>query len=435
MSKKEKEHMNLVIIGHIDHGKSTTMGNILVLSGAVSDREVREMEKAAKDLDRESFKFAYFMDQLAEERKRGITIDLAFRKFETESKFFTIIDCPGHQDFVKNMITGASQADAAILVISGKVGETEAGLSDIGQTREHAFLAKTLGIKNLIVSVNKMDDESVNWSEKRFNEAVRQIKELMTLVGYKDSDVQYIPASAFTGENLLKRSEKMPWYKGPSILEAIDQLKVPERPTNKALRMPIQDVYKIKGTGIVPVGRIETGIMKVGQQISVTPTGFVGEVRTIEMHHEQLPEAKPGDNVGVNIRGITMKDIKRGDVVGPKDNPCSVVNPTGWMKVQGIVIYHPTSIAVGYTPVVHAHTAQIACKFIELLKAVDPKNNINEDNPKIIKKGQTAIFKLQPIKKFPIETYKDFAELGRIAIRDMGRTCVVGVVQEIDAGK
>ncbi len=224
MSKKNKEHLNLVIIGHIDHGKSTTMGHILVLAGAVSDREVREMEKIAKDLDRESFKFAYFMDQLAEERKRGITIDLAFRKFETESKYFTIIDAPGHQDFVKNMITGASQADAAVLVLSSKVGETEAGLSDIGQTREHAFLAKTLGIKQLVVAINKMDDESVNYSEKRYNEVLAQVKELLKLVGYKDSDVTYVPISAYLGENLLKNSDKMPWYKGPSLLQAIDQL-------------------------------------------------------------------------------------------------------------------------------------------------------------------------------------------------------------------
>lgn len=433
MSKKNKEHLNLVIIGHIDHGKSTTMGHILVLAGAVSDREVREMEKIAKDLDRESFKFAYFMDQLAEERKRGITIDLAFRKFETESKYFTIIDAPGHQDFVKNMITGASQADAAVLVLSSKVGETEAGLSDIGQTREHAFLAKTLGIKQLVVAINKMDDESVNYSEKRYNEVLAQVKELLKLVGYKDSDVTYVPISAYLGENLLKNSDKMPWYKGPSLLQAIDQLKVPERPLNKPLRMPVQDVYKIKGTGVVPVGRIETGIMKVGQNITVMPGGYTAEVRTIEMHHEQLPEAKPGDNVGVNIRGITMKDIKRGDVVGPKEAPCTVVNTTGSMQIQGIVIWHPTSIAVGYTPVVHAHTAQIACKFIELNKAMDPKNNVNEDNPKIIKKGQTAIFTIQPIKKFPIEPYDQFPELGRVAIRDMGRTCVVGVVKKIKA--
>jgi len=433
MSKKNKEHLNLVIIGHIDHGKSTTMGHILVLAGAVSEREVREMEKIAKDLDRESFKFAYFMDQLAEERKRGITIDLAFRKFETESKYFTIIDAPGHQDFVKNMITGASQADAAVLVVSSKVGETEAGLSDIGQTREHAFLAKTLGIKQLVVAINKMDDESVNYSEKRYNEVLAQVKELLKLVGYKDSDVVYVPISAYLGENLLKRSEKMPWYKGPSLIEAIDQLKVPDRPLDKPLRMPIQDVYKIKGTGVVPVGRIETGVMKVGQNITIMPGGYTAEIRTIEMHHEQLQEAKPGDNVGVNIRGISMKDIKRGDVLGPKENPCTVVNTTGSMQIQGIVIWHPTSIAVGYTPVVHAHTAQIACKFIELNKAIDPKNNINEDNPKIIKKGQTAIFTIQPIKKFPIEQYDQFPELGRVAIRDMGRTCIVGVVKKIKA--
>ena len=431
MAKKDKPHMNLVVIGHIDHGKSTLMGHVLVAAGAVSDRETREMEKIAKDNDRESFKFAYFMDRLAEERKRGITIDLAFRKFETASKYFTIIDAPGHQDFVKNMITGASQADAAILLMSSKTGEFETGIGDTGQTREHAFLAKTLGIKQVIVAVNKMDDDSVGFSEARFKEVMLKGGELLTLVGYKlDKEVKFVPVSAYKGDNLIAASPNMAWYKGPCLLDAIDQLVIPEKPTNKALRLPVQDVYKIKGAGVVPVGRVETGIMKVGQNVHIAPGGFIGEVRSIEMHHEAMQEALPGDNVGLNIRGITMKDIKRGDVIAPKEDPCTVVSTTGSMKINGIVIWHPTSITIGYTPVVHSHTAQIACKFLELHKAIDQKTKQAEDNPKFIKKGQAVIFTMQPIKKFPIEPYSKFAELGRIAVRDMGRTCVVGVVLE-----
>jgi elongation factor 1-alpha len=327
------------------------------------------------------------------------------------------------------MITGASQADAAILLMSGKLGEFETGIADTGQTREHAFLAKTLGIKQVIVAVNKMDDESVGFKESRFKEVVEKGGELLKLVGYKmETDVKFIPVSAYHGDNLIASSANMPWFKGPPLLTAIDQLVVPDKPTEKSLRLPVQDVYKIKGAGVVPVGRVETGILKVGQNVNVAPGGFVGEVRSIEMHHEAMQEAGPGDNVGLNIRGITMKDIKRGDVIAPKDDPCNVVSPTGSMQINGIVIWHPTSITIGYTPVVHSHTAQIACKFIELHKAIDQKTKQTEENPKFLKKGQAAVFTIQPIKKFPLEAYNKFAELGRIAVRDMGRTCVVGVV-------
>ncbi len=430
MSKKEKPHMNLVIIGHIDHGKSTLMGHVLIATGAVSDREAREMEKLAKDNDRESWKFAYFMDRLAEERKRGITIDLAFRKFETDSKYFTIIDAPGHADFVKNMITGASQADAAILLMSAKKGEFETGIADNGQTREHAFLAKTLGINQLVVAVNKMDDNSVDFAEDRFEEVKREGTKLLKLVGFKvEQNVQFVPLSALTGDNLAQKSDNLSWWDGPTLVEAINSLKIPEKPTDKDLRLPVQDVYKIKGAGIVPVGRVETGVLKVGMKVSVAPGEFIGEVRTIEMHHEQMKQAEPGDNIGFNVRGLTMKDVKRGYVMGPEGKPCNVVLPSGHMRVHGIVIWHPTSITVGYTPVVHSHTAQIACRFVEIEQSMDAKNNqVLEKNPSFIKKGQAAIFKLSPIKKFPIEGYKDYPEIGRVAIRDMGRTAVVGVV-------
>lgn len=431
----EKPHMNIVIIGHIDNGKSTLMGHVLVLSGAVTDREAREIEKVAKDLDRETFKFAFFMDRLAEERKRGITIDLAFRKFETAHKYFTIIDAPGHQDFVKNMITGASQADAAVLVFSSKLGEFETAIGDNGQGREHAFLAKTLGVKKLIVAVNKMD--TCDWKEPRFNEIKEEVTKLLKVVGYNlEKDVSFVPVSAYQGENLVKKSEKMPWYKGDCLLDTLDKLPIPDKPTDKPLRVPVQDVYKIKGAGVVPVGRVETGVMTVGMNINVAPTGFVGELRSIEMHHEALQKAVPGDNIGFNLRNLDIKQIYRGCVVADAKTPCNVVEPNGEMKCQLIVIWHPTAVAIGYTPVVHSHTAQIACKFTALEKKLDPKTGqVQEDNPQFIKKGDAAICKLQPIKKFPLEKFKDFPELGRVAVRDMGRTVAVGVVLSIDNPK
>jgi elongation factor 1-alpha len=432
MAPKEKPHMNLVVIGHIDHGKSTLMGHVLVVTGAVTDREARELEKIAKEFDRESWKFAYFMDNLAEERKRGITIDLSFRKFETKTKYFTIIDAPGHADFVKNMITGASQADAAIMVVSGKTSEFGSGLGETGQTREHAFLAKTLGVKQLICCINKADDASFNYEEARFNECKDELGKLLSTVGYKISEIPFIPVSALTGDNLAEKSDKMPWYKGPTLVEALDALEVPDKPTDKSLRLPVQDVYKIKGAGVVPVGRVETGILKVADKIIVMPGEFKGEVRSIEMHHEGINQAIPGDNIGFNIRGATMKDLHRGDVVSHEKDPCTVVLPNEAMSCQVIVIWHPTAVAIGYTPVVHAHTAQIACKFVELTKKIDPRSGqVVEDQPQFLKKNDAAIVKLQPIKKMCMEKYKDFPELGRLAVRDMGRTVAVGVVLDI----
>jgi elongation factor 1-alpha len=425
-----KPHLNLVIIGHIDHGKSTMMGALLIKTGAVSDREARELEKIAKEYDRESWSYAYVFDRLKEERQRGITIDLAFRKFETKSKYFTIIDAPGHADFVKNMITGASQADAAILVVSGKKGEMEVGVAANGQTREHAYLAQTLGIKQLVVAINKADN--YEYSEERFNECKESISELLRSIGFPVKKIPFVPVSGLKAENLTEKSPNMPWYTGPTLIEAIDGFEIPEKPVNKPLRLPIQDAYKIKGTGVVPVGRVETGVLKKGDKIIIMPTGFQGEVRSIEMHHEEIPEALPGDNVGISIRGLDIKDVGRGDCMSHPNTVPTVISPTGYWIGQIIVIWHPTAIAQGYTPVVHAHTAQVAAKFLELNKKLDQKTGaVIEDSPKFIKRNESAIVKLQPIKKLCIEKYEDIPEMGRFAVRDMGRTVAVGIVKDI----
>ncbi|MFX1274697.1 MAG: translation elongation factor EF-1 subunit alpha [Promethearchaeota archaeon] len=427
---KDKDHLNLVIIGHIDHGKSTMMGCMLIKTGAVTDREARELEKLAKEYDRESWSYAYVFDRLKEERQRGITIDLAFRKFETKSKYFTIIDAPGHADFVKNMITGASQADAAILVVSGKKGEMEVGIAANGQTREHAYLAQTLGVKQLVVAINKAD--VWEYKEDRYNECKDAVSDLLRTIGFPVKKINFVPTSGMTGEGLVEKCEKMPWYDGPTLIDAIDSFVIPEKPTNKPLRVPIQDAYKIKGTGVVPVGRVETGVLKKGDKIIIKPTGFQGEIRSIEMHHEEIPEALPGDNIGFSIRGIEMKDVGRGDCLGHPNNPPTVINPSGSWTGQVIVIWHPTALAQGYTPVVHAHTAQIAAKFLALDKKLDPKTGaVIEDNPKFIKKNETAIVTLQPIKKMCLEKYTEIPEMGRFAVRDMGRTVAVGIVKDL----
>ena len=410
------------------------MGAMLIKSGAISDREARELEKLAKEYDRESWSYAYVFDRLKEERQRGITIDLAFRKFETKTKYFTIIDAPGHADFVKNMITGASQADAAILVVSGKKGEMEVGIAANGQTREHAYLAQTLGVKQLVVAVNKAD--VYDYSEERYNEVKDAASDLLKSIGFPVKKIPFVPVSGIKAENLTEKTDKLSWYDGPTLLEAIDNFEIPEKPTNKPLRVPIQDAYNIKGTGVVPVGRVETGVLKKNDKIVIMPTGFQGEIRSIEMHHEEIDQAEPGDNIGFSIRGISMEDVGRGDVMGHPNDVPTVITPKGNWTGQIIVIWHPTVIAQGYTPVVHAHTAQVAAKFVELIKKLDQKTGaVIEDNPKFLKKNESAIVKLQPIKKLCIEKYNDFPELGRFAVRDMGRTACVGIVKDLEPGE
>jgi elongation factor 1-alpha len=429
MSRPEKPHLNLVIMGHVDHGKSTTTGHMLYLAGAVDDRTVKAYEEEARKLGKETFKFAWILDNLKEERERGLTIDLRFLKFETKKYYFTIIDAPGHRDFVKNMITGASQADGAILFVSAKRGEFEAGIGPGGQTREHAFLAFTLGVNQLVVAVNKMDDASVNWSEERYNEVKNEVSRMLRMVGYKVDKIPFVPTSGWTGDNLVKPSDKMPWYKGPTLIDALDVFEIPPKPLDKPLRIPVQDVYSITGVGTVPVGRVETGVLKEGDTVIFMPANKQGEVKSLEMHHTRIPRAEPGDNIGFNVRGIAKTDIRRGDVCGHLTNPPTVARE---FIGQIIVIYHPTALAAGYTPVLHYHTGQIACRFTELIRKIDPRSGqVVEEKPSFLKTGDAALVRMEPLRPIAIETYAEFPELGRFAVRDMGTTIAAGIVKEI----
>jgi elongation factor 1-alpha len=429
MSKSAKPHLNLVIMGHVDHGKSTTTGNLLYQAGAIDERTIKAFEDEAAKLGKGTFKYAWVLDNLKEERERGVTIDLRFLKFETNKFYFTIIDAPGHRDFVKNMITGASQADAAVLFVSAKKGEFEAGIGPGGQTREHAFLAFTLGVRQVVVAVNKMDDITVKWNKERYEEIKNEVTRMLKMVGFKVDKINFVPTSGWTGDNLIKKSDKMPWYTGPTLMEALDQLEVPPKPTDKPLRIPVQDVYSITGIGTVPVGRVETGVLKEGANLIFMPSNKTAEVKSLEMHHTKIPKAEPGDNIGMNVRGIAKTDIHRGDVAGPVDNPPTVAKE---FIGQIIVIYHPTAIAAGYTPVLHYHTGQIACRFTELLKKIDPRTGqVVEEKPSFLKTGDAAWVKMEPLHPIAIETYTTFPELGRFAVRDMGTTVAAGVVKEI----
>jgi len=429
MSKSAKPHLNLVIMGHVDHGKSTTTGNLLYQAGAIDERTIKAFEEEAAKLGKGTFKYAWVLDNLKEERERGLTIDLRFLKFETNKYYFTVIDAPGHRDFVKNMITGASQADGAILFCSAKRGEFEAGIGPGGQTREHAFLAFTLGVRQVVVAVNKMDDATVNWGKERYEEVKNEVTRMLKMVGFKVEKVNFVPTSGWTADNLIKKSDKMPWYTGPTLIEALDLFELPPKPTKKPLRIPIQDVYSITGIGTVPVGRVETGVLKEGTNLVFMPSKKTAEVKSMEMHHTRIPVAEPGDNIGMNVRGIAKTEVHRGDVAGPVDNPPTVATE---FIGQIIVIYHPTAIAAGYTPVLHYHTGQIACRFTELLKKLDPRTGqVVEEKPSFLKTGDAAWVKMEPLHPIAIETYTTFPELGRFAVRDMGTTVAAGVVKEI----
>jgi elongation factor 1-alpha len=418
----DKTHINLVFIGHVDHGKSTTVGRLLFDSGNIPEQEMRKLKEKAEELGKGGFEFAFVMDNLKEERERGVTIDLAHKKFETPKYYFTIIDAPGHKDFVKNMITGASQADAGVLVISGNPSD---GIQ--AQTKEHVFLARTLGVNQMIIAINKMD--MAKYEEARFNKLKEEVSTLLKSVGYKPEEISFVPIASLVGDNVAKKSDKMDWYKEGTLLETLDKLKEPEKPTELPLRLPIQDVYNITGIGLVPVGRVETGVMKINDKVVVVPgregKGVPGEVKTIEMHHEQMQKAEPGDNIGFNVRGIGKKDIARGDVLGHVDNPPTIATE---FTAQMVVLNHPTVITVGYTPVFHIHTAQVACQVMAIEKKLDPATGaVKAENPDFIKNGDAAIVKLKPVQPMVIEKQADIPQMARFAIRDSGSTVAAGM--------
>ena len=414
------QHQNLAIIGHVDHGKSTLVGRLLYETGSVPEHVIEQHKEEAEEKGKGGFEFAYVMDNLAEERERGVTIDIAHQEFSTDEYEFTIVDCPGHRDFVKNMITGASQADNAVLVVAADDGVQP-------QTQEHVFLSRTLGINELIVAVNKMD--LVDYQESRYQETVEEVTQLLKQVQFNTDDASFIPTSAFEGDNVSTASENTPWYDGETLLEALNNLPEPQPPTDAPLRLPIQDVYTISGIGTVPVGRIETGTMETGDDVSFQPSDVGGEVKTVEMHHEEVPSAGPGDNVGFNVRGIGKDDIRRGDVCGPADDPPSVAET---FQAQVVVMQHPSVITAGYTPVFHAHTAQVACTIESIDYTIDPASGEKEEeNPDFIQSGDAAVVTVRPQKPLSIESANEIPELGSFAIRDMGQTVAAGQVLEV----
>jgi elongation factor 1-alpha len=428
---KEKIHINAVVIGHVDSGKSTTTGHLIYKCGGIDKRTIEKFEKEAQDMGKGSFKYAWVLDKLKAERERGITIDISLWKFETTKYYYTIIDAPGHRDFIKNMITGTSQADVAILVVAATEGEFEAGISKNGQTREHALLAFTLGVKQMIVVVNKMDEKTVSFRENRFNEIRTEVSSFLKKIGWNPEKINFVPISGWNGDNMIEPSSNLSgWYKGPTLLMALDAIDEPKRPIDKPLRIPLQDVYKIGGIGTVPVGRVETGILKPNTVVTFAPSGITTEVKSVEMHHEQLQQAVPGDNIGFNVKNVAVKDLRRGFVAGDSKN--DPPQECEFFVAQVIILSHPGQITAGYAPVLDCHTAHIACKFAELQAKVDRRTGkATEENPPFVKTGDAAMIKLVPSKSMCVEEFAKYPPLGRFAVRDMRQTVAVGVIKAV----
>ncbi len=418
-----KPRVNLVFIGHVDHGKSTLVGRLLFERGLISESAIKKFEDMGDK--GKTFKFAWVMDRLKEERERGVTIELSYGKLETSKNEITIIDAPGHRDFVKNMITGASQADAAVLVVAADDGV-------MPQTREHAALAFTLGVGQLVVAINKMD--LVGYSQEVYERLKQETTALLGSIGYRDANtIPYIPISAFNGENVIKLSTKMNWYKGPTIFEALETFKEPEKPIDKPLRLPVQDVFSVTGVGTVPIGRVETGVLKVGDTVVFEPSGKSGEVRSIEMHHEAIPQAAPGDNIGFNVRGVAKADVRRGDVVGHPDKPPSV---TSDFTAKAIVLAIPAQLAPGFAPLFHCHAASISGRIEQILQKIDPRTGVvTEENPPYLKKGDAAVVRVVLNQPMVIERVGDIPQLSRFAVRHGGQTVAAGMCIDLVPAK
>jgi len=447
---KGRTGISVVVIGHVDSGKSTSTGHLIYKCGGIDKRAIEKFEKEAQEMGKGSFKYAWVLDKLKAERERGITIDIQLMKFQTDKYNVTVIDAPGHRDFIKNMITGTSQADCAILIVAGSTGEFEAGISKDGQTREHALLAYTLGVKQMIVAVNKMDNTEPPYSEARFKEIKKEVGASMKKVGFKIGQCAFVPISGWHGDNMVEPTTNMAWYKGwekevptadgkgvldkkatgMTLKDAVNSINPPTRPNDSPLRLPLQDVYKISGIGTVPVGRVETGVMKPGMVVTFAPGDLSTEVKSVEMHHQELTEANPGDNVGFNIKNVSVKDVKRGFVTSDsKNDPAKTCEN---FEAQVIVLNHPGEIHAGYQPVLDCHTAHVACKFESLLTKIDRRTNkVMEENPKMVKSGDAAMVKMVPSKPMCVEKFSSYAPLGRFAVRDMRQTVAVGIIKEV----
>jgi elongation factor 1-alpha len=464
-----KTHLGIVIVGHVDAGKSTTTGRLLFELGGLSQRDLDKLKQEAKNLGKESFLFAFFMDKSKDERERGVTIACTTREFFTPSFHYTVIDAPGHRDFIKNMISGASQADVALLMVPANKGGFETSIARgnhkkgqvQGQTRQHARLCHLLGIEQLIVGINKMDDKSVSWSQDRYNEIKGEVEKMLTKIGYKTKKIPFLPMSGFCGDNLNKPSNNLKWFKGfevkikkekitgVTLVDALEKcVKPPKRQTKKPFRMPVSGVYKIKGVGDVITGRIEQGQITPGVDIRFYPTGVGGKAFSLEMHHKNVKLAICGDNIGVNVKGLKKNDMpKVGDVMCIED-PKSDPNPPKVVESFTALVFvqdHPgklksakaekdaktgeTVYKGGFTPSIHIRTAKSPCQMVKIAwKMGKSTNNTKAEGFDFIEAGDQAEVVFKPKMPIVVQPFDVCKPLGRVAAMDSNSLIMLGKV-------
>ncbi|XP_055666926.1 HBS1-like protein isoform X2 [Falco peregrinus] len=425
-----KQLLNLVVIGHVDAGKSTLMGHLLYLLGNVNKRTMHKYEQESKKAGKASFAYAWVLDETGEERERGVTMDVGMTKFETKTKVITLMDAPGHKDFIPNMITGAAQADVAILVVDASRGEFEAGFETGGQTREHGLLVRSLGVTQLAVAVNKMDQ--VNWQQERFQEITSKLGQFLKQAGFKESDVAYIPTSGLGGENLVTRgqsSDLTQWYKGKCLLEQIDSFKPPQRSVDKPFRLCVADVFKDQGSGFCVTGKIEAGYIQVGERLLAMPPNETCTAKGITLHDEPVDWAAAGDHVSLTLTGMDIIKINVGCVFCDPKEPIKVCTR---FRARVLIFNIEVPITKGFPVLLHYQTISEPATIRKLLSVLHKSTGeVTKKKPKFLSKGQNALIELQTQRPVALELYKDFKELGRFMLRYSGSTVAAGVVTEI----
>ncbi|KAI8140639.1 P-loop containing nucleoside triphosphate hydrolase protein [Fennellomyces sp. T-0311] len=424
-----KEHLNIVFMGHVDAGKSTMGGNILFLTGMVDKRTMEKYEREAKEAGRESWYLSWALDTGNEERAKGKTVECGRAYFETDKRRYTILDAPGHKNYVPSMITGASQADVGVMVISARKGEFETGFERGGQTREHTMLAKTSGINKMIIAINKMDDPTVEWDKARYDEILNKLTPFLKQTGFNPkTDIYFMPVSGYTGANIKDRSNKCTWYNGPSLLEYLDDMKTLERKLNAPLMLPVAEKYKDMGTIIV--GKIESGHIRKGQSILVMPNKHVCEITAIYNETEdEVDHAICGDNVRVRLKGVEEEDVMPGFLLCDKKKP---VKTSKTYEAQLAILDHKNIICAGYTAVMHVHSAVEEITISALLHLIDKKSGRKSKRPpQFVKQGQKVIARIETAGPICIETFEEYPQLGRFTLRDEGKTIAIGRITKV----
>jgi len=450
----EKEHLSLVVCGHVDAGKSTTCGHLIFKMGGIDAREMQKLNETAAENGKSSFGFAYYLDTCKEERERGVTIQCNTKEFFTDKYHYTIVDAPGHKDYIKNMITGSATADVGMLLVPAEKGGFEAAIAkadakagvEEGQTRQHARLLYLLGVEQIIVGINKMD--ACNWSQDRFSEIKDEFVKMLQVIGFKPKKVPFIPYSGFNGDNLVDKVDpaKCAWYKGwtanrtpkqkvtgYSIVDALNNfITPPKRLPDAPLRLPVSNIYNIRGVGQIICGTVEQGTLRPGDVVGFVPCNLKGKkIFQIEQHKKQLEEAGPGNSVGLSIKGIAKDEkVSPGDIIyNEKDGELKPIKSfTALVAVQE----HPGVLKPGYCPVVFSRTAKVACKMTKILWKIGKKTGgAKVDNPPELSQFESAEVEFEPTAPLFVEPFAKCAALGRFAVMDSNRLKMLGKVSDV----